>query len=197
MVVKQVNSYLSLDIVHVRGKRGRRVPVLMDRDALVAVEALIKNRGQVGVSSHNIFVFAAPTRSSRKPLRGNDCLNSILEKIENLEDASRIRSTQLRKYTATVSQIADLSENDLRWLAEHLGHNLDVHREYYRLRESTVELSKVSRLLLALDEGNAVKITGKKLSEISVEGKLLSFLINVFVDGDFGFFHVNLFLQMA
>ena len=162
----------SLDIVHVREKRGRQVPVLMDNDTIMAIEALSKYRTVVGVLPGNIYIFAAPTRSSKKPLRGNDCMNKVLQSIPDLQDSERIRSTQLRKYCATVSQIADLTENDLRWLAEHLGHNLDVHREYYRLRESTVELSKVSRLLLALDEGNAVNITGKKLSDITVEGTI-------------------------
>ena len=61
----------------------------------------------------------------------------------------------------------------MRWLADHLGHNLDVHREFYRLKESTVELSKVSRLLLAIDEGNIKNFSGKKLNEINIEGDII------------------------
>lgn len=145
----------SLDVVHVRGKRGRQVPVLMEVDVLAAMEALGQHRNALGICLKNIYLFATPTRSSERPLRGNDCMNNVLKLIKGLQYAERIRSTELRKYCATVMQVADLSENDLRWVAEHLGHNLDVHREYYRLRESTVELSKVSRLLLAVDEGNS------------------------------------------
>ena len=99
-------------------------------------------------------------------------MNKILNQIEGLKSPDRFGSTQLRKYCATVTQVADLSDNDLRWLADHLGHNLDVHREFYRLRDSTIELAKVSRLLLAMDEGNASKLTGNKLSEINIEGKI-------------------------
>ena len=51
-----------------------------------------------------------------------------------------------------------------------LDHNLDVHREYYRFLESTVELTKVSRLLMATDEGKASEMAGKNLAAISVEG---------------------------
>ena len=50
-----------------------------------------------------------------------------------------------------------------------MGHDLDVHCEYHRLRDSTIVLTKVSRLLLAMDQGNASKIVGIKLSEINVE----------------------------
>ena len=52
-----------------------------------------------------------------------------------------------------------------------MGHNIDIHREFYRLRESTVELTKVSRILLAIDEGKAHNFSGKKISEIDIEGK--------------------------
>ena len=78
----------------------------------------------------------------------------------------------VQRNCANIVQVADLSDNDLRWLVDHLGHNLYVHREFYRLRDSTIELAKVSRLLLSMDEGNASKLTGKKLSEINIEGKI-------------------------
>ena len=95
----------------------------------------------------------------------------VLDQIEGLISPGRIRSTELRKYCATVLKIADLSDGDLRWLADHMGHNIDIHREFYRLRESTVELTKVSRILLAIDEGKAHNFSGKKISEIDIEGK--------------------------
>ena len=170
-------------MVYVRGKRGRQVPVLMNHDEVLAIQSLIQHRESVGVVTTNLYVFAAPSRGSKKPLRGNDCMRHVLAKL-TLQAPERIHSNELRKFCATVSQIADLSENDLRWLAEHLGHDLNVHREYYRLKDSTVELSKVSRLLLAIDEGNAGNLMGKKLADISVEGNLfycdhLFFLLKV------------------
>ena len=97
-------------------------------------------------------------------------MRKILQQIPDLQSPEHIGSTELRKYCATVSQIVDLSETELRWLADHLGHNIDIHREYYRLHDSTVELSKVSRLLLTIDEGKASSLSGKCLSEITIEG---------------------------
>ena len=84
-----------------------------------------------------------------------------------------IQSVKLRKYVATVSQILNLEENELDWLARHLGHDIRVHREYYRLQESTLELAKVSKLLMAVDEGKAGNFAGKSLSEIDLKGKYL------------------------
>ena len=40
----------------------------------------------------------------------------------------------------------------LEWLARHLGHDIRVHRDFYRLNESTIEIAKVSKLLLTVDK---------------------------------------------
>ena len=52
-----------------------------------------------------------------------------------------------------------------------MGHDIAVHREYYRLQESTPELKKVSKVLLAVDKGHASKWQGKNLSEIQLDGE--------------------------
>ena len=51
-----------------------------------------------------------------------------------------------------------------------MGHDINVHRQYYRIHESKLELAKVSKLLLAVDSGRASQFAGKKLDEIAVEG---------------------------
>ena len=71
---------------------------------------------------------------------------------------------------ATVWHIIDLNGSELDWLARHMGHDISVHCEYYRLHDSTIELAKVSRLLLAADEGNAFKWLGRNLDQIQLDG---------------------------
>ena len=165
--------FFTLNFVHVRGKRGRPVPILFNKVEEEATELLIRTRDAVKVDSSNICVFAAATRGSKKPLRGNDYMAKVLKHVPELKSPERIASTELRKYYATVSQVVDLTDNDLRWLADHMGHNIEVHKEFYCLQESTVKLTKVLRLLLemAMDVGNTLALAGKKLSEISVDGK--------------------------
>lgn len=60
-----------------------------------------------------------------------------------------ITGTKLRKYIATITQVASLTQDDPDWVARHLGHDIRIHREYYRMHDSTLELAKVSKLLLA------------------------------------------------
>lgn len=40
-----------------------------------------------------------------------------------------------------------MSEAEYRLLCNHLGHSLDVHTRFYRLRETTAEFTKVGKML--------------------------------------------------
>ena len=159
-----------LDLVNVRRKRGNKVPIIMTVEIVQAIRALIMYRDKIGVHGENRYVFAAPTRGSMNFLRGYDCLSSTVDRLQ-LQNPGAIKSTRLRKYIVTVSQILDLGNTELEWLARHMGHDLSIHKEYYRLHDHTIELSKISRLLLAVDEGNAAKWAGKRLDDISVDGE--------------------------
>ncbi|XP_064601265.1 uncharacterized protein LOC135467422 [Liolophura sinensis] len=68
---------------------------------------------------------------------------------------------------ATVSQVISLTENELEYLANHMGHDISVHRNFYRLQDSTLELAKVSRLLLAAEQGKMGSFAGKTLNDIT------------------------------
>ena len=48
---------------------------------------------------------------------------------------------------AAIAQISDLNSNEVEWLANHLGHNVNIHQEYYCLNDNAIELAKVSRFL--------------------------------------------------
>lgn len=49
-------------------------------------------------------------------------------------------------------QLEDFNEIEFRILCDHLGHSLPVHKRYYRLRDSTTELTKVAKMLMRADE---------------------------------------------
>ncbi|KAL4000658.1 alpha-tectorin [Sarotherodon galilaeus] len=67
---------------------------------------------------------------------------------------------------ATISQVMNLKDNELDQLADFLGHDIRVHREYYRLPQSTIQLAKISKLLMAMEKGSVKDIQGKTLDEI-------------------------------
>lgn len=159
-----------MDLIEITGKRNRKVPILLTQETKSAVELLITKRPSA-IPSANKFVFARATRGSLGHLRGWDCVSANVKEVQGyLKEPKAITSTKLRKYVATVSQTAALTEQDVDWLAKHLGHEIRVHREFYRLHESSIELAKVSKLLLAVDSGNIKNMAGKSLADMSVEG---------------------------
>ncbi|XP_045076268.1 uncharacterized protein LOC121566168 isoform X2 [Coregonus clupeaformis] len=79
-----------------------------------------------------------------------------------------LTSTRLRKQVATLSTLLNLKENEMDQLATFLGHDIRVHREFYRLPESTLQLAKVSKLLIAIEKGRLPYLQGKGLDDIEV-----------------------------
>lgn len=47
----------------------------------------------------------------------------------------------------------NLEHGELEWLSNHLGHTIDVHKEFYRNQEGAVQLGKVAKMLIAVDQG--------------------------------------------
>ncbi|KAJ8034158.1 hypothetical protein HOLleu_20880 [Holothuria leucospilota] len=131
---------------------------------------LVQLRLSVGISPKNQYFFGR--FGAETSLRASDSLRMLSEEAD-LECPKLIRSTKLRKYMATLTQVLNMSQHHTEWLADHLGHSLGVHKEYYKLPSSTIEKSKVAKLLIAVDSGNAKEFVGKSLDEIDFDGKFL------------------------
>ena len=105
-----------LVLVHVRGKRGRQVPILLTEEFVEAIDCLNSTRQAVGVSENNLYVFATPSRNSKNPIRGYQCLSNITKCIAGMEKPELIKSTKLRKYVATVAQVSQLNGSLVIWV---------------------------------------------------------------------------------
>ena len=136
-------------MVDIESKRGHKVSVLLTPDIKGAMDILVKKRQEANINTNNKFFFARPSEDSLNHIRHWDCLRKQCTGLK-LKQPDLITSTHLRKYVATVSQVLDLQEKELDWLARHMGHDIRVHREYYRLHESTLELAKVSMSMASL-----------------------------------------------
>ncbi|XP_024119917.1 uncharacterized protein LOC112141094 isoform X9 [Oryzias melastigma] len=155
--------------VELRGKRGRKVAVLLSPDMVNAITRLTEKRADCGVLAENPFLFARP--KCLTPYRGQDCLRLYAAEC-GAKNPELLRSTQLRKHVATLSQILNLKNHELDQVANFLGHDIRVHREYYRLPEATTQLAKISKLLIAMEKGSLKNLQGKSLEEIEIEDDL-------------------------
>ncbi|XP_060081429.1 uncharacterized protein LOC132560770 [Ylistrum balloti] len=158
-----------LDMMSIRGKRGRQVPVILTGDMTKALELLVDPdiRVKAGIVPENRYCFPM-SRGSIFNIRGCDALADTVKEA-GLKNPGSFRSTNLRKYIATVSQVLNMKEHEIEWLAAHLGHDIKVHRSYYRLQEQHLELAKISKLLFAVDQGKAHLFSGKKLDDVQID----------------------------
>ena len=153
----------SLKRVMVRGKRGRGVPILLTREMVEAVKLLLAKREELDVGG--MYVFSIP--SGLHPLRGSDCLRKFV--LQCGANSPRIlTSGALRKHVATMSQLLNLRDNEMDQLATFMGHDIRVHREFYRLPDATVQVAKLSKMLILMESGNTAHLKGQRLDELDV-----------------------------
>jgi hypothetical protein len=152
--------------IEIPGKRGRTVPVLLTARFREAVDCILSHRSSCDVPDDNVYVFARP--ASLGHIRCCDVLRRV-SMMCGAENPETLRSTQLRKHIATVSQVANLKDNELDLLAQFLGHDINVHREFYRLPLDVLQTAKVAKLLIAMENGQQQNLTGKTLDDIDVK----------------------------
>nr|XP_033936611.1 uncharacterized protein LOC117445218 [Pseudochaenichthys georgianus] len=149
----------------IRGKRGRPVPILLTPKMLCALELLVKYREDCGVLKDNAYMFARPTAMTH--FRGSDCMRGFA-KTCGAKCPKSLTSTRLRKHAATLSTVLNMTYTEMDQLANFLGHNIRIHREFYRLPEKTLQLAKISKILMALEQGRLAEFHGKNLDEITI-----------------------------
>ncbi|XP_078026445.1 uncharacterized protein LOC144464173 [Epinephelus lanceolatus] len=152
--------------IEIRGKRGRKVPLLLTPEMQASMELLAKTRNDCEVPDSNQFMFARPQALTH--FRGSDVIRQIAQSC-GASNPEALSSTKLRKHMATMSQLLNLKDNEMDNLADFLGHDIRVHRQYYRLPEGTLQLAKVSKMLMALERGRMAEFKGQTLDEISID----------------------------
>jgi hypothetical protein len=112
-------------LIRVRGKRNRVNDVIVTNSVREAMELLIKMRKEVGVLDTNQFVFAIPYYSTS--------LNSstVMKKFIDEFGVANMETRMIRKFLATIIQ-AKPGTVTRDQLARHLGHDEQVHKEFYR-----------------------------------------------------------------
>ncbi|XP_026234162.1 uncharacterized protein LOC113174397 isoform X2 [Anabas testudineus] len=163
--------------IEIRGKHGRKVPILLTPDILTSMELLVKTRRSCDVLDENPFMFGRPQTLSY--FRGSDVIRQIAQTC-GAEHPEALSSTKLRKHMATMSKVLNLKDNEMDDLVDILGRvHIRVRRQYYRLPEGTLQLAKISKVLMALERGQLSEFKGKNLDEIHIDPRE-----NIAVDSD-------------
>lgn len=149
----------------IRGKRGRGVPVLFSSDVQEHIEVLLKSREKI-LNKNNPYLFG--NVSTLQPICGYKVITKYA-KLSGAKNPDAITATKLRKHLATLTQVLNMSENDLEQLSTFMGHTVNIHRGSYRLPDDVFQTAKVSKLLLLMEKGEAALYKGKSLDDIDLD----------------------------
>ena len=153
----------------VKGKKRRPVAVIFNQQSIKYIDCLLENRGEF-VDKDNNYLFARFAPSAGH-IRGTDTMRDSANAC-GAKRPDTLRSTTLRKQIATLSQVMNLRDNELDVLARFLGHDIRVHREYYRLTDETIQVAKVAKLLINMEKGGHGLLPGQTLDTLEVEDVL-------------------------
>ncbi|XP_071501222.1 uncharacterized protein [Diadema antillarum] len=157
-----------LSRVELVGRRGRLVPVLLTSEMGEWISALVDNRHQAGVNPENEYLFARSHSMSLGHIRASDCLRKFSSLCE-VKHPDTITGTLLRKQLGTLCQLLSLKENEMEIVASFLGHDLHtVHRDFYRLPNEVLQVAKVSKILLSMEQGGEGLSQGETLDSVPV-----------------------------
>lgn len=158
------------DRVEITGKKGRTVAVLMTAEMTSAMRLIISLRNLYQTCDENKYVFSILDSTSH--IRGCDVMRQYSTKC-GAKCPEAIRSTKLRKHIAIVSQILNLKDHEMDTLANFMGHDIRVHREFYRLPEPTIQIAKMTKFLIAAEQNQLSSFKGMSLDSINVENEEL------------------------
>ena len=65
----------------------------------------------------------------------------------------------------------DLNTTETEWVADHLGHSLQVEKTYYRIASTVIQKAKIAKLLILADRGQIDCMKGKTLDQLDLDGK--------------------------
>ena len=73
-----------------------------------------------------------------------------------------------KKVSSTILQLLDMSESELTWVTNHFGHTKD-QRNWYRREDATIELTKIAKVLLAVNSDESRNVQSKRIDDLLKE----------------------------
>lgn len=110
------------------GKGSRQVVILVPPNLQQFITTILQYRGKY-VSKENEYVFSHP-KSKLQYVQGDVAIRNLTKKM-NLQHPDAISSNKLRKHIATVSQILNLSKEEMKQFSKFMGHTEKTHADFY------------------------------------------------------------------
>ncbi|XP_061768852.1 uncharacterized protein ppp2r5b isoform X4 [Nerophis ophidion] len=146
------------------GEKRQTSSYSLDSNNGVCIRNFSSSTGKlVGFSKTTITCLQTPTAMTHFR---SDCIRDYAKACHAKCPVS-LTSTKLRKHAATLLTVLNMTDTEMDQLANFLGLDIRIHREFCRLPEKTLQLAKISKVLKALEQGRLSEFHGKNLDEIT------------------------------
>ena len=112
--------------------------------------------------------------AASRPYRAPQVIyKEVMASIE-LKQPEAITWTSLRQQIATMSQVNEINDTQQDQLAQFLGHNIRVHREFYRLPLDITQKAMLAKLLTAVNDGQS--LSDANLEDLHIDANSKPFI---------------------
>ncbi|KAL1494246.1 hypothetical protein ABEB36_009871 [Hypothenemus hampei] len=143
------------------GKGSKPVPILFSQYMQQLIKILLDIR-DLYIPKENKYLFANPNTLD-KYLSGYHSVKKLADR-SGVTNPTMFTSTRLRKQIATILQVLNVTDNEFEQFANFMGHT----KKLMQIIIDVYQTAKVSKLLLAINSGNAHKYDGKALADIEL-----------------------------
>ncbi|XP_063931205.1 uncharacterized protein LOC135143259 [Zophobas morio] len=146
--IREQEAVKEFSLIFLRGKLNRSVSMLVDHTTLECLNLIMKHREQAGVLKENPYIFGLPGEDQQEFRHLDACtLMRNYSSSCGLSHPETIRATLLRKHIATYCAAMGYTDEQISDVANHLGHEEKIHKNYYRMPVVTKEITRMSKLL--------------------------------------------------
>ena len=145
-------------------EHGETVPVLMTDFDKYCLDALVRYREQIDVSSQNVYLFATSDSlhlDGTRALQVSTSDSLHLDGTRALQDSSvkcraenplLLQSVILREEMATMTQVMGLRGSELDVLTQCVGNSITIHPQLHSSPSAASQLVKIANILFQLSE---------------------------------------------
>lgn len=140
-------------LCYLQGKGKKFVPVLIPNDTVKAIEILVKERHEFGISQENKFVFATKDRAGN----GNSHCSgwhAVAEACKKAGVTAGITATKMRHRASTYYASLNMSVQDQKIFLEHMGHEENINKDNYQCPQGVRTVAVMGEMLSSMDNGN-------------------------------------------
>ena len=107
------------------------------------------------IGINNSYLFAS-TRHSEVHVSGWHALNNVCSKL-HLKEPAKMKSTSNRHRVSTLFAALDLSKAERNHFYKHMEHSQAINQQIYQAPLAVVEVTKIGKRLLDIDQGKCMK----------------------------------------